>query len=117
MQLIACFIFIACGYQSIRLIHEISTKPEMAFLPIIAMAGIILILGYGLPSGYLNLMSKNVFNVWKSKLCKKSAQYKRAVAMIPLRVQFGTNFIEIFTPFVMINFCLNSIAGFLLLKQ
>lgn len=77
------------------------------------------ILGLGTMAGLVNLTSTRFIAKVKSRMAGNTnlTHRKVAKACAPLKIRFGSNFVEISTPLVASNFCLRSTVRLLLMYK
>lgn len=78
---------------------------------------VIIILFVGTLCGKVNQKSKTFLRQVKgAKTVGKNAQFRKTVrSCAPLKIRFRSNFIEIFTPLVIMSFCIKLAVKLLLL--
>ncbi|OXA43168.1 hypothetical protein Fcan01_22135 [Folsomia candida] len=113
-------------YLTLRIGSDMLTNLGNLFFPVIASESLLVVIGMGTTAGLINKKSMGIVkkikvalvNVIKqSQNVRQDSRHTRRMIKSsgPMKIRFGSNFVDILTPFVMSIFCVKSLVRMLLL--
>lgn len=113
-------------YLSVKLNSKLFTNVGSLLYPVLAFETLLLIIGMGMTAGIINKTSMLIASKMKVAIFDvvmqrgKTRVYKIFVRRMinacgPMKIRFGSNFIDISTPLVMTCFCMKTLVRLLLL--
>ncbi|OXA49747.1 hypothetical protein Fcan01_15544 [Folsomia candida] len=106
-------------YLCVKLNGQLFENVGNVLFPLLAFETFLLIMGFGTTAGFTNKTSIRIVGKMKMALLKKNLENQSYIRRMinacgPMRIRFGSNFIEMSTPLVMTCFCVKSLVRLLL---
>jgi hypothetical protein len=97
-------------------LYDVVPLPGFIIYPYAYFCAMVVLLLYVATSGKLFDTSKNILNLWRTL---KATKLRRKIikSLQPLKIKFGSNFIESSTSLVIQSFCLKTVVDLLLLYK
>ncbi len=108
---------LSSGYVCIKL-HDTLSLPAFAYFALIYIDCIILITAIFTAPSHVYISSKNLILKWKSdwRTSRKSGLRRETRTLNPIKVRFGSNFVDNSTPLVIQDMCTRTTVSTLLIS-